>query len=269
MMTLEEPAASAGEDAVALWLFDDLLDTLSGILGSPERDQIVELMRCAEVIRLAPAVTSAIQQTISQATSSIAGHVGKLDVGIAPLWVEYAVPDGTGSVAGHIQTIGFLVSTIPDTDRHTIGFVAWRTHGGAIYHSYGILHWNGPGLDQAALSADPLDGLMEAVVVSVPARLRDEMVIWHAPSSGPLDLDAALDQTRRAALAENIFILTACLLLCTAAVDIIPKEGGPRLRATAVLRPTKGRTLRWMRPTLPSGFSVAWNGTLRWTPPRR
>ncbi len=253
------------------WLADDLLEALDRTPGSPERGQIVQLLRTASKIRVTPPLAQAIRNTLKLVPRTVLEGACHLDIGEGSVWMEYPPHPDTLSGGGHdVDVTGVLISRVPGGGRHHVGFVAWRLKGGEIYHSYAILHWGGDTVLDTP-SDDALDRMAASVRVSVPERLREEMEIWHAPEDGHLDVESAIRRTRQDALSQSGFAMAAALILSTPDVLLVEQQDGDGDeeddRITASLPPHGWlqRVRRWLRGGR-EGLRVGRGGGLRWTP---
>lgn len=226
------------------WLADGLDAALASVPGSPERDQVLGLLRAARRVRLSDEVVAAVADTICHAAHTVERNLDRIVLPDAALWLEYkhapraaalASAGGEPGHRGHLpETVGCLVACNPADRRQVSTFVAWRYASGAIHHAYALLHWDRARLYEVALAAparpDGLSGerMLEAAVAAIPPGLMSELEVWQGVEGEdhPWRGEAVI-QTQRDATGEHLFLLAAILLLESSAVTLSPAPAEP------------------------------------------
>lgn len=261
-------------DMSAPWLADEVCEAFESVPGGTERIQIVALIGASMRIRLAPALCAAAALTVRLAPLTIEANLGSVCLlGHESLWLEYTHADrvsaypGSGGVSHGPHTVGCLLTRNPESPSRVAIFVSWRTHGGGVFHSYAILHW-----DLAAMAAAPRSGLDSDCEVrlaglggtSIPPGMMDELEIWQdIKAANDPALGRSIAQTTREAFGEHHFLLSTLLLLGSSAVafDDSGVDGGPLV---ANLKPSKSRRTLWSK----GGFRLPLFGSiLAWQEP--
>lgn len=278
------------------WLADSLIEALSSVPGSPEREHVAALLRRASRIRLDGQVAEAAGATVRLAPGSIEQNLDRVTLfDNASLWLEYPHQNRLSAFAGQSRVpvpteqqpreVGCLLACNPGHETHVAVFVAWRLADGRILHSYAILHWDVAALHRAGDAARarppagaPTERLMALARASMPPGMASEMQIWQdiSPNDRERQEEAVLLSMRQA-LGEHLFLLAALLLLDSSSVELQPlaseapqpEQGDeeadiapPRWDAHMV---PAARRWPWRSP--PPGFSAGWSGPLRWSRP--
>lgn len=208
-------------------LFDEVFGALWNVVGSTERDQIIGLMSHARRIRLSPDLAQAVSRTMRDGLDTIESHLGYIGMNHPILWVEYphaARSTAWSNVPGEadvVRDVGALITAFPDDPQKMAIFVAWRTSGGSVFHSYAMLYWDRADFLKCAANAQrgPVEEisnrLLELAKVSIPNGFREEMEVWQNVKSGDDHFESAVTQTSLNVVGEHIFLLTTMLLLST------------------------------------------------------
>lgn len=268
------------------WLADDLAAALAAVPGSPERDHVLGLLRRASRIRLEGAVARAAAETLRDAPDTIERNLGRVSLlGAEALWLEYPHADRRAAFQGAAPAapgdgpaeVGCLLAADPGQPSHVAAFVAWRAPGGAVHHSYAVLHWDLEALAAAAAGGPPGEAqerMMALAVASVPPGFATEMEIWQgvSPAVGG-DFQRALRHTERQALGEHLFLLCALLVLDSDAAEMHETPGGPDAGTAPppsweARRAAPARRWPWDRAR-PGLSAPRFGGPLRWEPSGR